>query len=195
MSEAQMKQDRELVKRACSGDTGSFETLYDRYEAPVFRYAFFLAGERFLAEELFQETWLRVARAFSRNKHPDDFRRWLFTIVTNLHRDELRKRRIRRFFLGGSRNEDRLRSPGNAVERECDIEMHGHIRKAEIRCAIDRIVQKLPSRQKAVFTLCVLEEWRISEVSDLLGIAEGTVKATLHRVMKKMRPALEEFRE
>jgi DNA-directed RNA polymerase specialized sigma24 family protein len=76
--------------------SGEFDAAYDRYKADIFRFIFHLTGNRAEAEDLFQETWLRLVRHGPLRPGGQDLKPWLLTIVLNLHRDALRRKRVRR---------------------------------------------------------------------------------------------------
>ena len=80
-------------------DSCEFDAAYDLYKADIFRFVFHLTGNRAEAEDLFQETWLRVVRHGRLRPGGQDLKPWLLTIVLNLHRDALRRKRVRRMFM------------------------------------------------------------------------------------------------
>jgi len=79
-----------------------FDTVYDLHKADIFRFIFHLTGNWAEAEDLFQETWLRVVRYRWLRPGGQDLKPWLLTIVLNLHRDALRRKRVRRMSPGRS---------------------------------------------------------------------------------------------
>lgn len=178
------RDDAELVALASRGDRSAFATLYRMYERDLYRFAFYLAGGPEAAEELFQETWFRVARRLGGTRI-EDFRSWLFAIATNLQRDELRRRRVRRRVIDGAPLEDGrsdLRGVDEAVAE-----------RTALRDALARAVEGLTPGQREVFVLVYVEGFKIREVSEITGKPEGTVKSTLHRALGSMRGRLEEF--
>jgi len=88
-----------LTRKIDRMDSEGFDGLYREYKSSVYRFAYFLARNREEADDLFQETWLRVVQYLPRASEVQDFRAWVFTITANLHRDALRKKRIRRLFF------------------------------------------------------------------------------------------------
>jgi len=169
----------ELVEHAGNGNNAAFEKLYYLYEKPLFRFVVYLSGQQYLAEELFQETWLRAAKHFRNKKQVSSFKSWLFTIAVNLYRDELRKSKIRRFFLGDEEPEPRFQN---------------NFTDFEIRDELNEAIQSLSEKQRTVFILFYVEGMKISEVSQIVGRTEGTIKATLHQTIKKLRKELKEFK-
>jgi len=187
------REDAELLAKASRGDQSAFAALYAMYETDLYRFVFHLAGGPEGAEELFQETWLRAVRHLGR-RPVLDFKRWLFAIATNLHRDELRKKKIRRLVFS-DQPIDTDDAESGARERPAGVP--GTKRPADgfaIRDALRKAMKKLTHRQRTIFVLMYVEGFKIREVSEILGKPEGTVKSTLHRALEILRGELEEFR-
>jgi len=185
------RDDADLLTLASQGDQAAFARLYNKYETDLYRFVFYLAGEPDTAEELFQDTWIRAVKHMGKTRITN-FKSWLFKVAVNLYRDELRRRKVRRLFLG--------RMP---VEEDYDKTESGPVAvpqtpsKADdfsIREGISKAMKKLSPKQKTVFVLTYIEGFKIREVSEMLGKAEGTIKCTLHRALTILRGELEEFR-
>lgn len=187
------RDDAELLAKASRGDQSAFATLYHRYETDLFRFAIHLADGPDAAEELFQETWFRVVRHLGK-KPVANFKSWLFAIAANLYRDELRRRKVRRLILGREAvSEDR----GDTTAQRAPTVVPGVRPAAEgfvVREALQRAMEKLTHRQRTVFVLTYVEGFKIREVCEVLGKAEGTVKSTLHRALVILRGELKDFR-
>lgn len=186
--------DGELILAISRGDQQAFDQLFDKYQAPVYRFVCYLTQNRSEAEDLFQETWLRVVRYLPSTSGLRDFRAWIFRIAINLHRDELRKRRIRRPFLSQ-----------RPVESDFDDEPSGRLQGAipvttddlesvDIGPAIKRAIARLPVKQRRVFVLKEVEGFKHREISDMLGLPVGTIKSLLHRAIKRLQKELAEYR-
>jgi RNA polymerase sigma-70 factor (ECF subfamily) len=187
------RDDAELLAGASRGDHSAFAALYKRYEADLYRFVHYLADGPDTAEELFQETWLRVVRHMGK-KRVTDFKKWIFAIATNIYRDELRKRKVRRVFLGREPIEGDYGAVGTEGRRYVVPGVQPAAEDYAIREALVKAMKKLTSRQRAVFVLTQIEEFKMREVAEMLGKSEGTVKSTLHRAVSILRDALGEFR-
>ena len=121
-----------------------------------------------------------------------NFKQWLFTIATNLYRDDLRKRKIRNFVAGSETTEDRYGGAGGRppVTAQTRPAAEGFV----IREALNKAVKKLTHRQRAAFVLVYVEGFKIREAGEILGKSEGTVKSTLYRALEILRVELKEFR-
>jgi len=186
------RDEAELVARAGRGDQSAFAALYTMYEADLYRFSYYLADGPDTAEELFQETWFRAVKHLGK-KPVANFKGWLFTIATNLYRDELRKRKVRRLFLGREPVDDDYGETG-ADGRTAAAPQTTPAAGFAIREALNKAMKKLTDRQRTIFVLTYVEGFKIREVCEILGKPEGTVKSTLHRALVTLRSELKEFR-
>ena len=171
-----------------------FDELYDSHRSAVFSFAYSLTQNRGEAEDLFQETWLRVARYFPKALDMKKVRAWLFTITANLHKDALRKKRTRRRFLFDKRwaSDQDMPVCEGSPEREDSTESAGE-EKLEMGHAISRAVSNLPEQHRIVFMLKEVAGFKQSEISEILGIPLGTVKSVMFRAVKKLRMDLDAY--
>ena len=161
-----------------------FELLFQQYEAGLFRYVMYLCNSLSQAEDLYQETWLRVVTRFRKRSKIRNFKSYLYTTATNLFRDELRKRRVRRFILGEIAELTIKESPlllwnGDNPDRNIHI-----------RDEIQQALGALTERQRMMFCLSYIEDLSIAEISRITNCAKGTVKSTLYKAVQKMRKTL-----
>ncbi len=184
--------DSELVNKACTSDIQAFDELFHRYENSIYRYALYLTGSSGKASELYQETWLRVAKAFQKKTSITNFKSWLITITTNIFRDQLRKNKFRGFFLGSESVEADYYSNDDFVKIVVPA-VHSEENTLEQKHAILEALDSLSTKQRMVFTLFYIEGFKIDEIAGSLKIASGTVKATLFKAVRKMRQELAEF--
>jgi RNA polymerase sigma-70 factor (ECF subfamily) len=171
-----------------------FDQIYEAYRTPVYRFACALADNPGDAEDLFQETWLRVARFRREEPVTGDVKAWLFTITANLHRDGLRKKRIRRFFFlqrarsmaDGAADADAGWDSGRLPGRDFSA-------RSDLRLCLRRAISGLPARQREVFVLKDIEGYKHEEIGRMLGIPETTVRTLLHRAVKNLQKKLAAF--
>jgi len=164
-----------------------FDELYNQYKTMVFSFAYHLTQNQGEAEDLYQETWLRIANKFPGGIKKQTIRAWIFTIVSNLHKDSLRKKRVRRlFFLQESKSfsqgDSETTGPSDEAER------------AQIGKDINRAIAVLPERQKRVFILKEMAGLKQAEISETLAIPKGTVKSLMHRAVKCLQKELSAYR-
>ncbi len=174
----------------------AFDDLYEKYQNAVFGFAYYLTQNRGDAEDLFQEAWLRIAKKLPGEVNMQSIKAWIFTVVANLHRDELRKKRIRRLFFSQKamslENENTMFPvlPGKPISVNS-----GEAYQADIGRDIARAMARLPDRQRRVFVLKEMAEFKQAEISDILGIPLGTVKSLMHRAVTRLRRELSKYNE
>lgn len=181
--------------RAARGDGEAFAALYDRWSGPILRYFWHLCYDRDAAEDLLQETFLRLWRAAPRYEVRARFSTYLFQIAKNLWINERAKvlRRPLRVSLDAPRDGagdgagtlgERLAGDGPSPSDEASRAETGR----RIRAAVDRLSEKL----REVLVLAALEEMPYAEVAEVLGIPEGTVKSRMWAAVRELRKRLGE---
>ncbi len=187
--------DGELIKRIAQTDLKAFDELFKKYKNSVYRFACYLTQNRIEADDLFQETWLRAVRYLPTSANIQDFKAWILTIVANLHKDELRKRKIRRHYL--FHRPERSTSQTDQLEK-LDFESHSIVpdetNRVDIGLALKKAIATLPIKQRRVFVLKEIEGLKHSEISDMLRIPIGTIKSLFHRAIKNLQQELAEFK-
>ena len=171
---------------------GGFESLFEKFSTSVFNFALYLARDKNEAEELFQDTWLRVARNIKKALSMDNPKPWIITITVNLHRDSLRKKRVRNLFsFHKPLNSETEREIHGLIQAEC---LEGDSsQRIDTAKAISGAVASLPSRQRQVFILKEMDGFQLSEISEMLGIPLGTVKSLMYRAVRRLRRDLSVF--
>jgi RNA polymerase sigma-70 factor (ECF subfamily) len=177
-------------------DTGqiihpAFDDLYEKYQNAVFGFAYYLTQNTGDAEDLFQEAWLRIAKKLPDEVNMKSIKAWIFTIVANLHRDELRKKRIRRlFFLQKATSLEKENSAFPVVPEKPVSINSDEAHQTNMGRDIAQALERLPDRQRRVFVLKEIADFRQTEISDILGIPVGTVKSLMHRAVSRLRREL-----
>src|SRR3954466_8636569 len=111
----QERTDEELLAAYQQGDPGAFEALLRRYRAPLFTFLLRMLGDREKAEDLGQETFLRIVKGAHAWEHRARFQTWLFTIARNLCVDHARRDRFRRGDSPGAGGARRATPPGGVA--------------------------------------------------------------------------------
>jgi RNA polymerase sigma-70 factor (ECF subfamily) len=178
------------------GDAAAFAALYDRWSGPVLRFLWHLGYDRDGAEDLLQETFLRVWRAAPRYEVRARFSTYLFQVARNLWINEREKvrRRPPRVSLdapvegaeGGDGDPLAARLPGDGPTPAEDAASRESGRL--LRAAVDALPEKL----RDVFVLGGFEERPYAEVAEVLGIPEGTVKSRMWSAVREVRRRLGE---
>jgi RNA polymerase sigma factor (sigma-70 family) len=164
----------------------TWDEIVREHSARVYRLAFRLTGNRQDAEDLTQETFLRVFRSLS-SYTPGTFEGWLHRITTNLFLDSVRrKRRLRMESMG----DDAARIP-SADDRDRPERGFEH---AHLDHDVQRALDALRPEYRAAVVLCDIEGLSYEEIAVTLGIKLGTVRSRIHRARAQLRDALEHRR-
>lgn len=160
----------------------SWESIVTEHSARVYRLAYRLTGNRHDAEDLTQETFVRVFRSLS-SYTPGTFEGWLHRITTNLFLDQARRRRrIRMEPLGDdAEHVPGLAGPGTP-ERGFE---HANLDQ-DVQAALDGLSPEF----RAAVVLCDIEGLSYEEIAVTLGIKLGTVRSRIHRARAQLRTAL-----
>jgi len=188
------RSDEELLAGSLEGRSGDFRLLLERYESELFNFLYRTTGDRQLAEDLFQETFLLVYTKMDIFRPDGAFRPWVYTIAANLARDAMRKRKTRRALSLDAQfkksETGRLGDllPGNSPEPE---EILGREEAAGLS---HEQIDGLPDNLRGVVTLYFFNEMKYAEISEVLDMPMGTVKSRLFRAMRQMASNLREKR-
>ena len=177
---ALMNSTEELVARVRAGDEEAFRLIFDRYSRPVLSFIFDMVGDRALAEDLAQETFVRAYRGLPGLREETKLSTWLFAIAKNCAREQLRSRR---------------RAEGNVeIDAEPAFELHdrartpsGQLLDKELSGVIQGALARLDEDKRTVFTLKVLQQRSYEEIAEITGFSVGKLKTDLHRARAEMR--------
>jgi len=175
--------DAELMARLRSADDReAFGRLVDRHKDAVVGYLARLTGSRERAEDLGQETFLRLYRAAPGYVEQGLLRAFLFRIATNLLRSE--ERRERRM---------RLLAPFLLLDRAEDPAAPSGLLRAEVQREVASAIAALPMSYRVPLVLHELEGWSYADIAVELSCREGTVKSRIFRGRERLRRSLEPY--
>ncbi|HXT49714.1 MAG TPA: RNA polymerase sigma factor [Thermoanaerobaculia bacterium] len=176
--------DGELMGRVAVGDRQAFADIVERHQRPLTAYLGRLCGSRDRAEELAQESFVRLFQAAGGYRDEGRLLPYLFRIGTNLLRSEERRRRRWRLMLplvAGS-NGHHAPALGEAT-----------VLLDELQQRVRRELQRLPFRFRVPLVLFEIEDWSYADIAALLGCRQGTVKSRIHRGRERLRQALSPY--
>lgn len=185
--------DEELIARFLAGSDAAFEVIARRYEVSLVRFLMRYVGRKEAAEEIYQETFIRVYRKAASFEQGRKFKTWLYTIGLNLARTEMAKLRNRPKMArldstpGG---DDRSTSLGSAIPSD-EMPPVEQVAQKEIGIIIRKAVEELSDRHKEVFILYQYDNLSYEEISETLGRPLGTIKSQMHYALKDLRAKLE----
>ena len=201
------QRDSKLVAALRAGDEAAFARIVREWHPSLLRVARIFVPSRSIAEEVVQETWLRVLRALDRFEGRSSLKTWVFRILVNTAKTRAqREGRVLPF----SALNDPGRIPEAAVDPdrfrpEDDERFPGHwsspprelpeerLLAAETRAHIADAVDALPATQAAVIRLRDIDGWTAEEVRNALDITDVNQRVLLHRARAKVRQALEDY--
>jgi len=180
------RSDEQLMVEYQNGETQAFEMLLTRHEKGVYRFAFRMLGDSMQAEEVTQESFLRVIQAASRYRVRATFRNYLYRIARNLCVDLLRRRPREARPQGGDTAPEG--PPEGLPDRNPGPE--NHVEAGELRAAIRRALLSLPADQREAFLLKEVKDMKLQDVATITGANLNTVKSRLRYALIHLREHL-----
>ena len=175
--------DEQLMLTYREGGAAAFEELYRRHKGPLFRFVLRSVRERALAEELFQEIWMRVIEARGRYEPQAKFTTWLYTIAHNRLVDHWRKKGLKQVSLDDEEAAgEPPAAPGFEPERILEAKQ-GLARFA-------RALEALPPAQREAFLLHEEAGMSVAEIARATGANEEAAKSRLRYALSKLKEAI-----
>jgi RNA polymerase sigma-70 factor (ECF subfamily) len=185
--------DSAVVTAFLAGEERAFSELVDRYQTRLLNFIYRTIGDRDRAEDLVQEVFIRVYRHLHRFDRSKKFSTWVYTIASNLAKNELRNRSRNPLVLfttmqGNHEDEDRPLEFEDATSRPDDM-----YRKRHLRELVEDTVSRLPEHHRQVFVLRELEGKSYEEIAEITHCNLGTVKSRLNRARSAFAAVIEPF--
>ena len=162
------------------GNAGAFETLYGRHRARLYRFVLRSVKERGLAEELFQDVWMRVIEARERYFPSAKFTTWLYSIAHNRLVDHWRRKGVALVDL------ENVEVEGNSP----DPARHAEVKESVQRFA--KALEALPPAQREAFLLHEEAGMSVAEIAEATGAGQEAAKSRLRYAMAKLKAAVDE---
>jgi RNA polymerase sigma-70 factor (ECF subfamily) len=180
-AELQALDDNQLVTSYLDGTTHAFDILVDRYQSRLLNFVYRTVGDRERAEDLVQEVFVRVYRHLARFDQSKKFSTWIYTIASNLAKNELRNRARNplvyfQTLTTAWEDEDRPLEFEDSSARPDDAFERRHLREL-----VEAGVRRLPAHHRHVFVLRELEGRSYEEIAEMTNCNLGTVKSRLNR--------------
>jgi RNA polymerase sigma-70 factor (ECF subfamily) len=173
--------DSEIVQRFLDGDERAFGDLVERYDQRLLNFVYRTVGDRERAQDLVQETFVRVYRHLHRFDQSKKFSTWIYTIAGNLAKNELRNRSRNPLVLFQTikKNWDADHRP--LEWEDTKLKPDDLYRKRFLREKVEEAVAELPEHHRVVFVLRELQGKTYDEIAEITGCNLGTVKSRLNR--------------
>ena len=177
--------DAALVAEYLDGRRHAFHVLAERYQTRLLNFIYRTIGDRDRAEDLVQETFVRVYRHLHRFDPTKKFSTWIYTIASNLAKNELRNRSRNPLVLFQA-----IKKHWEADHRPLQWEDTSYspddlFRKRHLKEQVEKAVAELPEHHRVVFVLREMEGKTYDEISEITGVTLGTVKSRLNRARNK----------
>lgn len=185
-------EEARLVKACQEGDPAAFNLLVWRWEKPLYNFVYKYVGDATLAEDLVQDTFLKVLKSIRRYTYQGSLSTWLYRIAINLCKDHLKRKRLpmvsmHDYYTTGSGErvyvQDRVRDETARTDES--------LRAEEREELVRRLLAGLPEEERIVILLKEYQELTFREIAEVLDVPDGTVKSRLYHGLRSMRESLE----
>ncbi len=170
--------DDKLMELGAAGDEQAFRILVERWERPIFAFLVRMLGSPEDAQDLAQETFMRMIRSAGKYRATGQFQSWLFRIAGNQARSRLRRRKILKWLPFDENRQDppsQVSSPLEDLERQ------------EIQLEMREAIAKLPVRQREALLLKQYQNLKYREIAEVMDLSVAAVQMLLHRAMEALR--------
>ena len=175
--------DVAIIRRVLTGDETAFAELVNKYQKPVHALAWRKIGDFHIAEDITQDTFLKVYQSLHTLKDPNQFSGWIYVITANLCATWLRKKRIQTQPLEGT---ETTMIQEDAYSRHVTEERNRAAVEAQ-REVVKKLLAKLQESERTVMTLYYLGEMKVEEMSRFLGVSASTIKSRLRRARHRLK--------
>jgi len=189
--------DQEIVSWALDGAETAYRELLRRYERPVYALIYRMVRDRELAEDLTQETFVKVLNALDRYRPEYKFSSWIFKIANNAAIDQLRRKELDTLSLEGgpdATTPDRIEATSLQVGTDTESPLD-ELEARELGSAIEQAIGRLRPEYQSCIIMRHVEGRPYDEIADILDLPLGTVKTYIHRARAELREILEPLRE
>lgn len=186
----------EWARRLLAGDESAFTPFVESFQHRIFQYTWLMCGQREDAEEVAQDTLLKIFESFDQLEDPERVKAWVFRIAKNYC---LMKRRRSVFAPDRELSLDEL-LPGQEGERPIQVAdtselPEGRVLRQELSEELERAMRELPDTYRSVVLLRDVEDLSTADTAEVLDLTEDTVKQRLHRGRLALRKSLAAYVE
>ena len=197
MASLEKEQEVELARDLLAGNLGAFDRFVESFRTRLFQYSLLMCGQREDAEEVSQETLLKVFENLGQLREPEHVRSWVFRIAKNAC---LMKRRKSVFAPVRELSLDEFIPPMDHRGGERKLEIadwsalpDAQVLRSELRNVLQEAISELPEIYKSVLLLRDVEELSTEEAAQVLDVSEDVVKTRLHRARLAVRQKLDQY--
>lgn len=180
--------DEELMSAYSAGDASSFEVLYQRHRAPLYRYILRQTGTPAIAEELYQDVWMKLIKSRENYEVKSQFTTMLYRMAQNRVIDYYRRQQTASGVMVNAEFID-LDSVSTAKTSQPEI----RVEQSEAMRRLLTLVERLPEDQKQAFMLREEAGLTVPQIAEVMGVNTENAKSRLRYAMKKLKEGLEEY--
>jgi RNA polymerase sigma-70 factor, ECF subfamily len=188
--------DPDLIALARKGSEKAYRELLGRYQRPVFSLVYRMVRDREQAEDIAQETFVKVFNHLGSYNPKYKFSSWIFKIASNLAIDHLRKKEPETISLDGSRNavtEEQMEATRITVASR-DENPEEFLEAKELGAEIEQAIGELRAEYRTAILLRHVEGRPYEEIAEIMDVPLGTVKTYIHRARSELRASLSHLR-
>lgn len=189
--------DQQVVVLARDGYEPAFRELIRRYERPIFSLIYRIVRDRELAEDLSQETFIKVLNAIDRYNPRFKFSSWIFKIANNAAIDQLRRRELDTLSMNGAPDattQERLEATALQIHDHQESPLQ-ELEARELGTVIEQAIARLRPEYRSCIILRHVEGRPYEEIAEILDLPLGTVKTYIHRARAELKESLAPLRD
>lgn len=190
--DAAASDDVELVRLAQGGDTRAFDQLVEKYSRKLYGMVYHMTSHKEDTHDLLQDVFAKAYRSLAHFRGKSSFYTWIYTIAYNMTLNFLRKRKRRATWS--------LNDLDSGIENDpamIDVRYVANPRHLsgvnELQKKLNEAMQALSNDHRAVVTMFDIQGLRHAEISEILGVSEGTVRSRLYYAHQQLQGYLQEF--
>jgi RNA polymerase sigma-70 factor, ECF subfamily len=188
--------DEDLMVAYQQGEVRAFEVLLTKHRKPIFNFILRFVGDKETAEDVLQETFMRVIRGAETYKRQAKFTTWVYTIARNLCVDMSRRRKHRKHAsldapIGSDDNAGTLLD----VVPSADMSSERQTINKQLHAEMQRAIDALQEDQREVFVLREFMDMPFKEIAEVVGVSENTIKSRMRYALEKLRLELDRYKE
>ena len=184
-----MRTDEELVALYAKGDNTAFDVLLSRYKSSLYSYIFFIVHNKDLAEDIFQETFVKVIMTIKQERYVENgkFKAWITRIAHNLIIDNYRQERSKNIISNDEVEVDLF----NNIKL-CEGTIEDNMVRHQVLLDVKKLVQHLPDNQREVLEMRYYQDLSFKEIADITGVSINTALGRMRYAILNMRRLAEE---
>ena len=180
------EETRKLITKAQEGDVESFHVIVTKYDAQIMTLSLQIAKNKQDAEDIYQETFVKVYKNISKFRFESDIYTWIYRIAVNTAYNY--KRKHSKFSVVEPKDGENYEMLDLVYDPNDDVQ-----NRTELFAAVNQAMIVLSNQQRTVFILKHFQQLKIKDIASILNVSDGTVKKYLFRAMEKLRIQLKDY--